>query len=73
VGNPNSVAVTRLASAKRVGAATLNIGLFINAVVKFAIVAFALFLVVKGINAIGNKQTAAPPAQPTAPTKEDFT
>ena len=42
-------------------AATLNIGLFTNAVVKFSIVAFVLFLVVKGINTIGNKQAAALP------------
>ncbi|MGN6683363.1 MAG: MscL family protein [Devosia sp.] len=41
--------------------AALNIGLFINAVVEFAIVAFGLFLVVKGINAIRNDQAAARP------------
>ena len=51
--------------------ATLNIGLFINAVVKFLIVAFVLFLVVKGINTIRNRQAAAPPAKPPAPTKEE--
>jgi large-conductance mechanosensitive channel len=37
------------------GTAPLNIGLFINAVVEFAVVAFVLFLV-EGINAIGNNQ-----------------
>jgi large conductance mechanosensitive channel len=36
--------------------------LFTNAVVEFIIVAFVLFLVVKGINAIRNKQAAALPA-----------
>ena len=71
LNNPNSVAVTSLAAAKEAGVATLNIGLFINAVVKFTIVAFVLFLVVKGINTIRNKQAAAPPAQPPAPTKEE--
>ncbi len=71
LSNPNNVPVTSLAVAKDAGVATLNIGLFINAVVKFTIVAFVLFLVVKGINTIRNKQAAAPPAQPPAPTKEE--
>jgi large conductance mechanosensitive channel len=71
LSNPNNVAVPSLAAAKAAGVATLNIGLFINAVVKFAIVAFVLFLVVKGINAVRVKQAAAPPAQPPAPTKEE--
>lgn len=39
-----------LAKAKEAGAATLNYGLFINAVINFLIVAFAVFLLVKGIN-----------------------
>ena len=71
LNNPNNVAVSSLAAAKEAGVATLNIGLFINAVVKFTIVAFVLFLVVKGINAIRKQQAAAPPAQPPAPTKEE--
>ena len=71
LNNPNNVVVTSLAAAKDAGVATLNIGLFINAVVKFTIVAFVLFLVVKGINSIRNKQAAAPPASPPAPTKEE--
>ena len=71
LNNPNNVAVTSLAAAKEAGVATLNIGLFINAVVKFTIVAFVLFLVVKGINTVRNRQAAAPPAQPPAPTKEE--
>jgi large conductance mechanosensitive channel len=71
LNNPNNVAVSSLAVAKEAGVATLNIGLFINAVVKFTIVAFVLFLVVKGINTVRNRQAAAPPAQPPAPTKEE--
>ena len=62
LGNPNNVAVRPLAPAKDAVGATLNIGLFINIVVKFLIVAFVLFLVVKGINTIRNKQAAALPA-----------
>jgi len=71
VNNPNNVPVPSLAVARAAGVATVNIGLFINAVVKFAIVAFVLFLVVKGINAVRVKQAAAPSAQPLAPTKEE--
>lgn len=63
MSNPNSVAVSSLAAASDAGAATLNIGLFTNAVVEFTIVAFVLFLVVKGINTVRNRQAAAPPAQ----------
>ena len=37
-------------AAKAAGAVTLNYGLFINAVIKFAIVAFAVFILVKQIN-----------------------
>lgn len=39
-----------LAAAQEAGAATFNYGLFINAVVNFLIVAFVLFLAIKGIN-----------------------
>ena len=72
LNNPNDVAVASLQAARDAGVATLNIGLFINAVVKFTIVAFVLFLVVKGINTIRNSQAAAPPADPPAPTKEEI-
>jgi large conductance mechanosensitive channel len=42
----------------------MNIGLFINAVVKFIIIAFALFLVVKAMNSMKKKEEAAPAAAP---------
>src|SRR5580698_359075 len=41
-----------VAAAKAAGAVTINYGLFINAIIKFVIVAFAVFLVVKQINRI---------------------
>lgn len=53
--------------ANEAGAVTWNIGLFINAVVKFLIVAFAVFLLVKTINKLARKKqekAAAPPAEP---------
>ncbi|MDB5560868.1 MAG: mscL [Hyphomicrobiales bacterium] len=68
--NPNNVPVPSLAAAKAAGVATLNIGLFINAVVKFSIVAFVLFMVVKGVNSLRRKQ-AEVPAAPPAPTTEE--
>jgi large conductance mechanosensitive channel len=70
INNPTGVAVPSVAFAKENGIATLNYGLFINAVVKFTIVAFVLFLVVKGINRL-RKQEAAAPSAPPAPTKEE--
>jgi large conductance mechanosensitive channel len=68
--DPNNVPVTSLAAAKAAGVSTLNIGLFINAIVKFAIIAFVLFLVVKGINSLKRKEVPPPPA-PAAPTHEE--
>ena len=56
-----------VAAAKAAGAVTLNYGLFLNTVVNFVIVAFAIFFLVRGMNALKKKE-AAPPAVPT--TKE---
>lgn len=70
ISNPNNIPVPSVAAAKAAGVATLNYGLFINAVVKFAIIAFVLFLVVKGVNRL-RRQEAAAPAAPPAPTTEE--
>lgn len=53
-----------LAAAKQAGAVTLNYGFFINTIINFIIVAFAVFLLVKGINRLRRKQVALP-AEPT--------
>jgi large conductance mechanosensitive channel len=50
-----------VAAAKAAGAATVNYGIFLNAVVDFVIVAFVLFMVVKGMNSMKKKEAAAPP------------
>jgi len=55
-----------LAACKAAGAATLNIGTFINQVINFVIVALAVFLLVRAVNRWVPKP--APPAPP-APTK----
>ncbi|MBB4305294.1 large conductance mechanosensitive channel [Rhodobium orientis] len=59
-----------VAAAKEAGATTWNVGLFINAIVKFLIVAFALFIVVKGINRLRREEEAAP-AEPPAPPRNE--
>jgi len=72
LNDPNNVAVPSLAAAKAAGVATLNIGLFINAVVKFLIVAVVLFMVVKGINTLKRRAAADPaPPVPAPPSKEE--
>jgi large conductance mechanosensitive channel len=52
-----------LAAAKAAGAVTLNMGLFINTVISFLIIAFAVFLVIKGLNTM--KRQEPPPPQDT--------
>ncbi len=49
-----------LAAAKEAGAATLNYGVFLNTVIDFLIVAFAIFLVIKQVNRFKRKEEAAP-------------
>ena len=50
---------------------TLNYGNFLQTLLDFLIVAFAIFMVVKGINSMKRKQAAAP-AAPPAPTKDQL-
>jgi large conductance mechanosensitive channel len=56
-----------LAEAKKAGVATLNYGLFLNTVLDFLIVAFAIFLLIKQVNRL--KREPAP--APAAPTTKD--
>ncbi|HKS87810.1 MAG TPA: large-conductance mechanosensitive channel protein MscL [Stellaceae bacterium] len=59
-----------LAAAKAAGAVTINYGLFINAVLRFIIVAFAIFILVKQINRFKRAEPAPEPA-PIAPPREE--
>ena len=59
-----------LEAAKTAGAVTLNIGLFLNAVIQFLIVAFAVFWMVKVLTKLQRKQEAEP-APPPAPSKTE--
>jgi large conductance mechanosensitive channel len=63
--------VTTLRDATDSGAVTLNYGLFLNAVINFIIVAFALFMVVRQINRLTAPRPA--PAAPPPPPPEDVT
>ena len=56
-----------LADAKAAGAVTINYGAFVNTVVSFLIVAFCVFLMVRGMNKL-KREKEAPPEEPT--TKE---
>ena len=49
-----------LATAREAGAPVIDYGPFINAVINFIIVAFAIFLVIKAMNRLRRKQEAAP-------------
>ncbi len=49
---------------------SVKYGMFLSAVINFLIVAFVLFLIIKGINASRKKEVAAP-AAPPAPTNEE--
>ena len=51
-------------AAKEAGAVTLNAGLFINSVISLTTVAFAVILLIKGMNSLQRKQEE-PPAEPT--------
>ena len=53
-----------LKAAQEAGAATINYGVFINTVLDFIIIAFAIFMVIKAMNK-AKKKEEAPPAAPT--------
>ena len=54
-----------LADAQAAGTVTVNYGVFTNAVISFLIVAFAVFLLVKGMNRLQRNAVEAAPAAPT--------
>jgi len=64
------LAVTLKAATEEVPAVTLNYGMLIQTVVDFVIIAFAIFVVIRGMNALKRKEEEAP-AAPAAPSKEE--
>jgi len=59
-----------LEAAKAAGAVTINVGLFVNAVIQFVIVAFAVFWLVKMLSALQREKEAAPVAATAPPATE---
>jgi large conductance mechanosensitive channel len=59
-----------VAAVKAAGGVAVAYGLFVNAIVNFVIVAFALFMLVKGMNALKREQAKAPAPSPE-PTNEE--
>lgn len=68
--NLSSTPVDSLAAAKDAGVAVIAYGKFINAVISFVIVAWVLFLVIRGMNSLKRKDEAAP-AAPAEPPKQE--
>jgi large conductance mechanosensitive channel len=61
-----------LAAAQEAGAVTLNWGIFVNSLITFLIVAFALFMVIKGFNRMKREEEETPePEAPPEPSAEE--
>jgi len=52
-------------------AITLKVGNFIQTIVDFTIVAFAIFMLIRGINNLGKKKEEAPAPPPPPPSREE--
>jgi large conductance mechanosensitive channel len=59
-----------LGAAREAGAPVVAYGAFINAVINFVIVAFVIFLLIKGMNRLRERQEAAPEETPVPPRQE---
>lgn len=66
----SDLAVTLKAASEGADAVMLRYGIFIQTVIDFVIIAFAIFLVVKAMNSMKKKEEAAP-AAPPEPSKEE--
>ena len=60
----SNLAITLRQAAEGAPAVVIRYGLFINAIIDFIIVAFAIFLVIRAINTFKKKEEAAPAAPP---------
>ena len=56
-----------LADAKKAGAVTINYGVFINSMISFVIVAFAVFILIKNINRLKQEEIPAAPTTKECP------
>ncbi|MDJ0756580.1 MAG: large conductance mechanosensitive channel protein MscL [Ardenticatenaceae bacterium] len=64
-------AYATLAAAQEAGAATLNYGLFINAVINFLVIAFVIFMLVRTVNNMQKQEEEAAPPAPPEPSAEE--
>jgi large conductance mechanosensitive channel len=64
------LAVTLKEAVGEVPAVTLNYGTFVQTLVDFIIIAFAIFMVIKAMNALKKKKEAAPPEPPKQSAEE---
>lgn len=64
------LAITLKAASGDVAAVTLNYGRFIQTVLDFVIIAFAIFMVIRGMNSMKRREEEAP-TTPPAPSKEE--
>jgi large conductance mechanosensitive channel len=67
----SNLAITIQEGSEGVEPVLLKYGMFINTVIDFVIIAFAIFMVVKGINSMKKKEEEKP-AAPPAPTKSEI-
>ena len=65
--NLSGKAYPTVAAAKAAGAPTINYGLFINSIIDFLIVAFAIYLMIVQVNRLKKKPEEAPPATKECP------
>lgn len=66
----SSIVITLRQATADAEAVTINIGTFINNVIAFLIVAWAVFMLVKGMNSLKKKQEEAPAEAPAPPRSE---
>ncbi|PIV22336.1 MAG: large conductance mechanosensitive channel protein MscL [Hydrogenophilales bacterium CG03_land_8_20_14_0_80_62_28] len=68
--NLSDIAYESLAAAEKAGAPLIKYGMFINTMINFVIIAFVIFMLIKGINRMKREQPAAQVEAP--PTPEDI-
>ncbi len=71
--NFSELAITLKDATEEAAAVSINYGLFLQTVIDFVIIAFVIFMVIKGINATKRKKEEAPaaPAAPPEPSNEE--
>ena len=68
----SDLAVTLQEASGDTAAVLLKYGLFLNTIIDFVIIAFAIFLVIRGMNSLRKEEEAAPePEAPPAPSTEE--